>query len=111
MQAENLKPQEQFKAGKMPHYIKNADGCELISDSYDFKLYISRTTYFDIDTNIERKGFNVHSFIKHGSGWEQGNVSSFVNKIKDYVEAIRYSTDFSKAVKEYENEEGIKFAR
>lgn len=111
MQEESLKPQEQFKMSKMPYYIKNADGCELISNNRDFKLYLSSASHFDIDNNIERKGYSVRGFIKQGNGWEQGNISSFVNEIREYMEALRYSTDFSRAVTEYEKEEGIELAR
>lgn len=111
MKEESLKPQEQFKMGKMPYYIKNADGCELISNNGDFKLYLSSTSHFNLDNNIERNGYNVRGFIKQGNGWEQGNISSFVNEIRDYMEALRYSTDFSKAVAEYEKKEGIEFTR
>lgn len=111
MQEETLRPQEQFQTDRMPFYIKNADGCELYSNTGDLKLYISSVSYFSIDNNIECRGYNVRGFVRHGNGWEQCNISSFAREIKEYMEAIRYSTDFSRAVAEYEKSNGIKFDR
>ncbi len=100
--------QPQFTESDMAFCIYNASGCELYSNKRDMKLYFCRTTYFDIATNIEYRGYNVSCFVLNNGGWARGQNYMFINNIEDYIRSLRASFEFSKAVNEYDKTHACK---
>lgn len=102
MELEVAEPQTRFVARNMAFYIPSVNGCELYSNKRDLKLYVTKISCFDTETNMEYCGYTVICFVKDGGGWVKGNNNHVVYKVSDYIDSLRASFEFTKAISEYD---------
>lgn len=93
--------------GEMPFAQKVKGGYELFSNSRDMRFIIKKQTVFNADNNTSSSHFAVFCFVKDGTGWTQGDNSSVIYSITEFVKSINVSPYFTKAVAEYREQLGI----
>lgn len=93
--------------GEMPFAQKIQGGYELFSNDRKMRFDIKRQSIFNGENNTSSFHFAVLCFVKEGVGWVQGDNSSAVYHITDFVKSINVSPNFTKAVTEYRQQLGI----
>ncbi len=89
--------------GKRPKFIRQENGCEMISNAGDVKIVLARIVSFS--TEIEQEFYSTKVYIREDTGWLLTNNTHNYPSEDAFYDAIRDSEDFSEAVREMDSEE------
>ena len=91
--------------GAKPFFIRQKNGCEVLTDDRTQKIILSRSIAYVED--IEQTLYSTRYYIKEGTGWVQVNNGQFYSSEEAFFSALRHSDAFTRAVREWENKDDM----
>lgn len=87
---------------RVPKFIRNGKGCEVVANDGGIKVVLSSTTSFTGE--MEHELFSAIYYIKEGTGWEKSNMTKPYNSMEDFLNDIGSTEEFSEAYADYKED-------
>ena len=84
---------------RIPKYISNGNGCEVITNDGEIKIVLRRVISFT--QQIEEMFYVTDYYVKEGNGWVKTNESQSYREPEKFFEQLRDAEDFSQAYNDY----------
>lgn len=84
-----------------PFFVKTGKGCEMWSNDRLLHVVLEGVTVFNAFNNTQQEVFTAVCWMLYGTGWERGNNVTTVNSVEEYINEVKFSPYFTKAVDEW----------
>ena len=78
---------------RVPKFIRNTNGCEVLSNDGEMKLVLTRTVA--LTERVASEFFSVVYYIKEDDGWLKTNTTKTFSDIEEFICEIGRTEEFS----------------
>jgi hypothetical protein len=86
---------------KIPKFIPNTDGCEVLTNDGELKVVLRKSTSFAGE--MEQSAYVAVYYIKEGDGWLKTETTKSFVSMREFISELRGTEEFWQAMRDYDD--------